>query len=36
MAISGVLNNNRYYLWWLKEPSYVMKIMAKRRVTDFK
>jgi hypothetical protein len=28
MAISGILNGIRYILWGLKEPSYVMKMMA--------
>jgi hypothetical protein len=30
MAISGVLNGIRYFLWRLKEPNYVMKMMATR------
>ena len=28
MAISGVLDGVKYFLWGLKEPSYVMKMMA--------
>jgi hypothetical protein len=28
MAISGILDGIRYFLWGLKEPSYVMKLMA--------
>jgi hypothetical protein len=28
VAISGVLNGIRYFLWGLKKPSYVMKMMA--------
>ncbi len=28
MAISGVLNGVKYFLWGLKEPSYVMKMIA--------
>jgi hypothetical protein len=28
MAISGVLNGTKYFLWGLKEPSYVMKMMV--------
>jgi hypothetical protein len=28
MAIFGVLNGVKYFLWGLKEPSYVMKMMA--------
>jgi hypothetical protein len=30
MAISDILNGIRYFLWGLKEPSYVMKMMATR------
>jgi hypothetical protein len=28
MAISGVLDGVKYFLWGLKEPSYIMKMMA--------
>jgi hypothetical protein len=28
MAISGQLNGKEYFLWGLKEPSYVMKMMV--------
>jgi hypothetical protein len=28
MAISGILDGVKYFLWGLKEPSYVMKMMA--------
>ncbi len=28
MAISGTLDGKEYFLWGLKEPSYVMKMMA--------
>ena len=28
MAISGTLDGQEYFLWGLKEPSYVMKMMA--------
>ena len=28
MAISGVLDGVKYFLWGLKEPSYMMKMMV--------
>jgi hypothetical protein len=28
LAISGKLDSEKYFLWGLKEPSYVMKMMA--------
>jgi hypothetical protein len=28
MAISGTLDGKEYFLWELKEPSYVMKMIA--------
>ena len=28
MAITGVLDGVKYFLWGLKEPSYVMKMIA--------
>ncbi len=27
-AISGVLDEEKYFIWGMKEPDYVMKIMA--------
>ena len=27
-CVSGVLNNNKYTIWAMKEPNYIMKIMA--------
>jgi hypothetical protein len=30
IAISGTLVGKEYFLWGLKEPSYVMKMMATR------
>ncbi len=30
LAISGKLDGEDYFLWGLKEPSYVMKMMAMR------
>ncbi len=27
-AISGTLDSEEYFLWGLKEPNYVMKMMA--------
>ncbi len=27
-AIAGVLDKEKYYIWGMKEPDYVMKIMA--------
>ena len=27
-ALNGLLNNTRYFVWGMKEPNYVMKIMA--------
>ncbi len=29
LAISGTLGGKEYFLWGLKEPNYVMKMMAK-------
>ncbi len=33
-AISGTLNASPYNIWDMKEPSYVMKIMATGEVLE--